>query len=168
MEKIKTFLQTKNFKLLLSIVGGLIVLLFIFQAGMYVGFKKASFSYGFGDNYYRNFGGERGMMSGGRNSIGGIPRGGFSESHGGIGKVISINLPTFIVQGGDGIEKIVRVKDDTVIMKFRDRVDLNNIAIDDFVTVIGTPNPQSEIEAKLIRIMPTPLSFTEASTTSKK
>lgn len=168
MEKIKSFLQTKNFKVLLGIVAGLIVLLFVFQAGMFIGFRKASFSYRFGDNYYRNFGGERGMAGGEGNSMMGIPRGGFSESHGGIGKVISVILPTFVVQGVDGIEKIIRINDGTVIMKLRDRIDSKNIVVDDFVTVIGTPNTASEIEAKLIRIMPAPQVFTESTTTPKK
>lgn len=149
--KIKNAFQSKEFKKILSVIGILIIALFIFQAGIAVGFHKAEFSFRHGDNYYRTFGPEKrgfGMSMG--------PRGGFTNAHGAIGKIISINLPTITVLGQDGIEKVVLVTDKTIVQKFRDMIKSTDLKIDDFVVVIGSPNSEGRIEAKFIRLVPEP------------
>ena len=152
----KDFLHSKNFKRVLWVVGIAIVASFIFHAGMFVGYHKASFSYRWGDNFHRTFG-RPDHHFGNQKSFGAdFVRNGFTEGYGVAGKVIRVELPTVIVLGSDGVEKIVRVGDTTAIRHFRDTVKASDLRVDDFVTVIGAPNQASEIEAKFIRVMSEP------------
>ena len=58
------------------------------------------------------------------------------------------------VAGENDAEKIVVLKNDTIIKRFRETISQNDLKIDDNIVVIGSPNEQGQIEAKLIRIMP--------------
>ena len=142
------FFQSKKFQIITWGVAGAIILLLAFHAGVIVGYKKASFSYRWGENYHRNFGG---------------PRGGFSsnffdkdfiESHGTFGQIIKIDGTTLVVKGRDNAEKIIVVKNDTTIRKQRDPVSINNLMVNDYIVIIGAPNNQGQIEATFIRILP--------------
>ena len=148
----KNLFQSKMSRKIIFGVGIAVVVLAVFQAGMFVGYRKAAFSYKWGDNYYRTFGGRhRGEMGG----MMGLFRGkDFSSSHGTIGKIISIDLPTLAIEDKDGVEKIILITDDTVIKKFRGNIQPADIKIDDSVTVIGSPNADAQIEAKFIRLLP--------------
>lgn len=131
-------------------VGLALIVLLIFQAGMFVGYRKAAFSYRFGDNYYRAFGehGPRPFQ---------IPlQEGFIESHGAVGKIVTINLPTFVMVGPDEIEKVILIGDDTQIRHFDTTISASDLKVDDFTVVLGSPNENSQIEAKLIRVLPAP------------
>lgn len=145
----KNLFQSKKFKKIILGIGIAVAVLIVFQAGMFVGYRKAAFSYKWGDNYYQTFGEHRrGGMMGLRRDVD------FSNSHGTIGKIIKIELPSLTIQDQDGTEKIVVVKDDTIVKKFRETINPVNLKIDDFVVIIGSPNEGSQIEAKLVRIMP--------------
>lgn len=146
----KEIIQSKAFRKILYGIGALIIAMLIFHAGVFVGYHKAAFSYRYGDNYYKTFGEPRGHMPRG------FGRDNFSDTHGAIGKIIKINLPTLIISDKNNIEKIILIKDDTQINRFRETLKPTDLKIDDFVVVIGTPNNQSQVEAKLIRLMPTP------------
>ncbi len=147
---LKGFLQSKNFTRLLWGLGIVVAVIAIFQAGALVGYRKAAFSYRWGDNYYRAFGERReGLVPG--------PRPGeFPDAHGAAGRIVKIDLPTFVMEGDDRIERVVAVGGDTVIRRFRDTVAPGDLRPDDLVVVIGSPDDQSRIQAKLIRILPPP------------
>ena len=131
-------------------IGIAIIALIIFQAGVFVGYRKASFAFRFGDNYYRTFG-DRGSKPFH------IPlKGDFIDAHGTVGKVISVHFPTFVIEGQDAVEKVVRINDETEIRRFRSAATSSDITVDGFVVVIGMPNENAEVEAKLIRILPPP------------
>ena len=147
---IKEFTRSKTFRRILISVGVFICTLIIFQAGMFIGFRKASFSYRFGDNYYRAFG-DRGPKPF-RESM----MGAFIESNGAMGKIISINLPTFVLLGPDNIEKVILIKNDTLIRHLDASATSSDLKVDDFVVAFGSPNENSEIEAKLVRVIPVP------------
>jgi len=142
------FFQSRTFKIILFVIGGVVVALLILQAGIFVGYRRAGFSYRWGDNYYRTFGGPGpgGMMD--------IPRQNFPNAHGTTGKIIKIDLPTFVVEERGNIEKIVLIKDDTAIVRFRDKIKPADLKVDDSIVVIGQPNDAGQIEAKIIRVMP--------------
>ncbi len=146
----KEFIQSKTFKKILYGIGGLIVAMLIFHAGMFAGYHKATFSYRLGDNYYRAFGEPRMHM----------PRGfghdGFSDAHGATGKIIRLDLPTIIIESKDSLEKIILTTDTTSIKRFRETLKATDLKVDDMITVIGKPNDAAQIEAKLIRLMPSP------------
>jgi hypothetical protein len=149
-KNIKEFTQSKLFQKILIGTGMAIIALLIFQAGMFVGYKKASFSYRFGDNYYRAFG-DRGSKSF-RGSI----RGGFIEANGAVGKIVSINLPTFVVAGTDNVEKVILIGEKTRIRHLSTTATPTDLKVDDSIVIFGSPNESSLIEAKLIRIVPAP------------
>jgi hypothetical protein len=145
-EDIKKVFESKvSFRILCGI-GIVIVALLIFSAGMTVGFNKASFGRAWGENYERNFG-----MAPNHPILG---RDNFPNANGAIGKIIKIELPTIIVQDKDNTEKVILLKGDTKIQEGRESVTASDLKVNDFVVVIGTPNDQGQVEAKLIRVMP--------------
>lgn len=144
--------QGKIFKVIIILIVSLIVLLFVFKLGVLVGFKKASFSYLWGENYHRNFAGPR---NGFFRDFEGRE---FIDSHGVFGQIIKIDGSNLIIKGRDNVEKIIIVKNNTTIMRFRDTIKLSELKVDDQVVVIGDPNDNGQIEAKLIRLVPPPLS----------
>ena len=127
-------------------VGIALVLALVFSAGISVGSHKASFGRAWGDNYERNFGMMSGRMGFGRDNL--------PNSNGAVGKIIKITLPTMIVQDRDNTEKAILIKNDTKIQKMRTEITVNDLTLNDFVTIIGSPNAQGQIEAKFIRVMP--------------
>lgn len=142
--------QSKIFKKIIICVAGLIVLLIVFMVGTTVGFRKAGFSYRWGENYYRSFSGPRPefpMNMTGRD---------FLMGHGASGSIIKIASSTLMVQGRDNAEKVILIDKDTEIMRFREAISINDLKVNDNVVVIGSPNDNGQIEAKLIRVMPTP------------
>ncbi len=137
-------------------IGIVVCVLIVFQAGMFVGFRKAEFSFRGGDNYYRAFeGGNRnkGMMGGF------FDRKPFSNAHGAMGEIISIQGNSIIIEGVDGIEKEILVMNDTVVKKLRDTIVLSEVSVGEIIVVVGAPNDNGQVVARLIRILPPPPDF---------
>ena len=150
----KVFESRVSFRILCGI-GIVIVALLIFSAGVTVGFHKASFGRAWGENYNENFG--MGHYNG---DLGGIGRIGmmdnFPNAHGATGKIIKMELPNIIVQDKDNTEKAILINTDTKIQKGRQSITTNDLKVDDFIVVIGSPNDKGVIEAKFIRVIPSP------------
>ncbi len=141
----KVFESKTSTKILVG-VGIIIIALLIFSAGIAVGFRKASFGHAWEENYERNFGVKPDRPVFGKDN--------FPNAHGAIGKIISITLPTIIVEDKDNTEKVVLVKDDTQVQELKNSVKVGDLKVNDFIVVIGAPNGQGQIEAKFIRVMP--------------
>jgi hypothetical protein len=150
MEEIKTVWKKSKVKWLVCTLGCIVVALLIFQAGMFFGFAKASFSFETGAQYFRQM---NGMPN---DDFMGMNRQDFENSHGAIGKIVSINLPAIVVSGIDNIEKTIIIGTSTEIRQFKNSIEAKDLKVNDFVTVIGSPNNKAEVEAVLIRIMPDP------------
>lgn len=163
MKNLKKFFQSnKNHPKIFWGIGGFIFILIVFQAGVFVGYHKAAYSYRLGEKYYSMFGEhERGHVMGFKHND-------FLNTHGAIGKIISIALPNIIIEDRDGIEKNVVLEDDTMIKRFRDKVTPSDLKIGDSVVIIGMPNDQAQIEARLVRIMPLMPIQTITGTTTKQ
>ena len=84
-----------------------------------------------------------------------------SNSHGAIGKIIKIELPTLVLADRDGVEKVILIKDTTIIMHFRDTIKATDLKVNDVAVIIGSPNTDGQIEAIFIRVLPqgSPMSF---------
>lgn len=146
---IKEVFESKTFRGILYGIGLTLGILVVFQLGVMVGYQKASFSYRFGQKYYNAFyGTPRPMM--------GMERREFDPSHGSAGKIVKISLPTLVIASPEGEEKVVRLNQETALRKFKETIGQNDLREGDFIVVLGSPNQDSEIEAKLIRIMPLP------------
>ncbi len=140
------YLQSKKFKIIMIAIFVFIVLLLAFKAGEFVGFKKAGFSYQWGENYQRNFGGPRGGMF---NDFMGRD---FMNAHGNAGSIIKIDGNVLIIKGQNNFEQTVVISDQTMISRQQDVLKFSDLKVDDRVTIIGSQNRDGQIEAKLIRV----------------
>lgn len=132
-------------------LGCVVALLLTFHAGKLAGYRKASFSYRWGENYHRNFAGPRhGFMRGG------FADREFIDAHGTFGQVMSVDGPTVVIKGRDGVEKTVTTGPDTSIFRFRDAIAVSDLRAEDTVVVIGAPDDQGRIAAKFVRVLPPP------------
>jgi len=148
------FLKSKLFRWIVIALGELILILAIFQLGLFVGFHKANFAFRWADSYHRNFGGPRGGFfndNDGRDFVGG---------HGTTGLIIKIENGNIIIKGKSEAEKIITINKDTAITAGRTAVTASELKVDDRVVVIGSPQTDGTISAKLIRV------FQSAQTTS--
>src|SRR3989338_9546749 len=130
---------------------GLIILLLVFKAGMAVGFKKANFSIQWGQHYNQNFAGPRDnflLRTFGPDK--------YTEANGAFGKILQINKDDLIMTGAGNVEKIILLNDHSIIRAQKREIELTELRIGDNIVVIGEPNENGQIEAKLIRIMPAP------------
>jgi hypothetical protein len=145
------FFESKNFNIVLFSIGAVIVLLIVFKLGIDVGFRKASFSCNWGENYYRNFAGPIDMRT--KNLI---SHDDFMNPHGVFGEVIKVEDTSLVVKDQNDLEKVVLIKDNTVIKKFEKDIKIKDLEVGEKVVIIGAPNSNSQIEASLIRILPPP------------
>jgi hypothetical protein len=139
--------------LLKWIIIGIVIFVYsigVFGAGLLVGGMKANFSYRWAENYHRNFGGpEGGFMVNIRTSP---PNGEFIQGHGVFGEIIQIGDVDFVIKGQDNVEKVIVFAKDTTITSGRRTIAKTDLKVGEQVVVIGSPNEQGQIEARLIRV----------------
>lgn len=124
----------------------LIVFFIAFGLGVSVGYRKAIFSSDWGRNYERNFSNIPPLLG----MMGGPPM----NAHGTAGTVIDVSTSSISVQDNDNDERLIVVATDTIIKKMSDMVSLHAITVGDHVVVIGVPNANGQVEARLIRVFP--------------
>ncbi|HEY4502942.1 MAG TPA: hypothetical protein VJC14_00680 [Candidatus Paceibacterota bacterium] len=149
---LKNIHNSKSVRGIIIGLGVIILILGIFKLGQVSGYHKARFSQRFGDNFNRNFIDPRG---------GGFlkdfsDRKGPPGGNGAVGEIVSIGLPLVVVSGPDNIEKTIVVSESTEIRKYRDDIATTDLKVGDFIVVLGTPNENGQVEAKLIRTVPPP------------
>lgn len=143
-------LSNKKVKLSLGLLVGLIIAIIIFRAGMSVGYHKALFSHHLGDNYLNTFRGGPHPRGGWSGSM----RDDFTGGHSSIGQIVKVSLPTITIEDLDSVEKNIIVDQNTKIRRFRDDVPVAALTIGTKVIVLGDPNDNGQIQARLIRILP--------------
>lgn len=153
-KKVEKINQSKT----LALFGALALVLVVFQMGVLVGTRKAMFHRAWGEHYMDNFGPKN------REFKTPFGRGEYSEDsftsgHGAMGKILRLEIPNIILEDRDNTEKIIVIKDDTKILKQKEEIKKEDLKIDDFLMIIGTPNDSGQIEAKFIRLMPYPSDF---------
>ncbi len=132
-------------------LAGFVVVVLIFGVGMFVGGIKAKFSYRWAESYHKNFAGPAGGFFGDwrRPSF---PAGDFLESHGAFGEIIQIGDTDLVVKGRGDVEKVIITTKDTAIQKGRETIKKEELKVGDQIVIIGSPNEEGQIEAKLIRV----------------
>jgi hypothetical protein len=150
----KNFIEAKISKKMLYVIAAFVLALLVFQTGMFVGYHRARFAQQFGDNYERTFGMHRGGFPDGKGNM--LFGGELTNAHGSVGKIVSIALPTLVIADRDGVEKVILLTESTDIRHFRDALSADKLQVGDIVVVLGAPNEQAQIEAKLIRLLPPP------------
>ncbi|MFA6050041.1 MAG: hypothetical protein WC761_02485 [Candidatus Paceibacterota bacterium] len=135
--------------ILIGIIATLIVIT-IFQAGVFVGYRKAAFSFRMGDNYYKTFRGGEAMK------VVGFDNGPIPGGHGAVGRIVRINLPELVIVSEGDIEKTVIIGSSTLIKRFDDNIPPQEIMTDDYAVILGSPDEEAKIIAKFVRLIPTP------------
>jgi len=147
--KLENINKSRIVRIILITICAIIVLLGILQIGITIGEEKVRYTGQFGNYFENNFMGQmRGPMEFFDNDLPG--------GHGVVGKIISMSSTEIVISGQDNIEKIVSITDKTIFRKFKDDVTASDLKIGDFVVVIGNPDSQGKVEAKLLRVMPAP------------
>lgn len=136
----KDFLHSKTARFILWGLGGLVVLLIVFGAGMMVGYRSGLFASRFGANYYHNFLGV------------GMGPGPMIQPYGATGVVISVGSSTLATKDPNGDEESIVVDSGTVIREMNATIPLGDVQDGSHVAVIGDPNGMGQIHARFIRI----------------
>lgn len=143
--------ESKLFRVIILSIVGLIILVFVFGLGIFVGTKRAEFSFRWADQYHHNFAGPQGGFFG---DFMGQDRE-FTNSNGLFGQIMKIDTSGILtVKDRDNTEKIVLVNDKTSIIYQRKNIKLSDLKTGDSIVVIGEPNNNGQIQAELIRVMP--------------
>jgi len=129
---------------------GIIIFVFIFGLGVFVGTKRADFSFRWAEEYHKNFGGPQNGFFG--NMMGNE----FTDANGVFGQVIKIEGQILTIKGRDNVEKNILVTDETTIVYQKKNIKLSEVKIDESVIVIGDPDNNGQIQAELIRVLPMP------------
>lgn len=148
---VKKFFQNRDvLKWVIVGLAGFIVLILVFGAGVKVGTLKARYSYRWAENYHRNFAGPRGGFFG--DFRGDFGDNEYINAHGTFGSIITIDSNRLIIKGDNDVEKTVTVASTTKISSGHETIKIGDLKVGDKVTIIGSPNEQGQIDAKLIRI----------------
>ena len=139
-------------KKIIKIVVVFSAMVLVFGAGVFVGQMKAKFSYRWAENYHQNFGGPRGGFMGDWRRRLLPPPEDFVGGHGIFGPIIKIDGSTLTINGKNGVETAVFVSIQTEIRSPLGVLKISDLKLDDQITVIGSPNSQGQVEAKLIRV----------------
>lgn len=154
--KIKETINSKSFRIVIYTILSFAVVFMTFHLGMFAGYKKATFGCNWGRNYMMNFGDPRSRPMPPDKQFEDFKN--LPNAHGSIGKIIKISLPNIIVlDEREKTEKVVLIDDKTKIRMAREDAEAGDLRLEDKIIVIGTPNVQGQIEAKLIRLIVAPL-----------
>ncbi len=151
---LSNFIKSKTAVFIIIASFAAAILIFSFSIGVSVGYKKAKFSYAWGENYHNNFAGPKGgfLRDFEKNFMGED----FTEAHGFFGSIIAVEDSELVVKGKDNVEKIITISEKTDIRRFHDAVKIKDLKPDEYIVIIGEPNDQGRIDAKFIRVMPSP------------
>jgi hypothetical protein len=155
-------MDEKKHDILKWIIVGLlaiVVIVLVFGLGVFVGEKKAKFSYHWAENYHKMFAGPKTGFLGNLRMPPFPPFDEFIEGHGTFGEIIKIEGNNLIVKGRGNVEKVIIVTEKTVIKSGREDIKVSDLKIGDIIVIIGSPNEKGQIEAKLIRVFPPKTSF---------
>lgn len=145
-KSLNRLVEAISFKVVLYTAGIFVVALLIFQAGVATGIRKANFSFQWGDNYHRNFGGPpEGFLQG-------IPGDEFIGTHGVAGTIIKTENSALIVKGADNVEKVVNYDSTTLVRQGMKDLKVADLKTNDTIVALGAPRDDGTILAKMIRL----------------
>lgn len=145
--------SSKGFRTGVSVLGIVLIVLVSFAAGVAVGFRKARYSFAWGENYERHFMGgprmePRGFMPPLRKFEGRDLR----NAHGAAGTIVSIAGDKLIVKDRDDKENTVAVTDKTLVKFLGENLSVGDLRPNDRIVVIGRPGEDGVVNADIIRV----------------
>ncbi len=147
---LKHFFHNQATSKIILILAVLLVILVIFQAGLTVGFRKASFACNWNDSFLQGPNNPRSMLAPFINDKDDF------NPHGAIGQIISTSLPVIMIKGQDNLEKVIHIGPNTAIRNFRQTASTSDLTVGQNIIVVGEPDDSGNIQAVLIRIIPAP------------
>ena len=142
--------HSKTFKIFVTVLAELMLLLSAFSLGIKVGVRKADFTYSWISNYPKNFTGP-----GATRFMPPPPQSGeFFNAHGVFGTILSNNGDKgIIIKDMDGNEKTILLGPSATIRLNYQTIQQKNLKPNQEIVVIGEPNTQGQILARFIRIL---------------
>lgn len=142
--------RSRIFKGVFVLIIALIIIAGAFGSGILVGYRKANFSYSWGENYHMNFGGPRGGFM--RQAPMMFNNDDYIDASGVTGTIIKIDGDNLIIEGNNNTEKTVAVSSSTIIRLGRQDIKITDLKVGELTVTIGEPNSNGQINAKLIRV----------------
>jgi hypothetical protein len=136
--------HSQTFKIIVAVLLEMILLTGAFWLGITVGVHKAGFGYSWSQNYNNNFGGSRMPVQ--------PPPGAFNP-HGLDGTILSVGKNGLVIKDEDSNEQPVLISPQTVIRQNLKNLQPADLKTGQEIVIIGEPNLQGQINAKLIRIL---------------
>lgn len=134
--------ESRTLRYSIYAVGALFILLLVFRAGVAVGFRESSFAH-------------RSLTARDRD-----PRPFFSDdfpqTHGGVGKITAVQLPSLTIETPEGVQKIVLLTASTSIRMASGTSSPGSLSIGKYIIVLGMPDQNGTIEARALRELPPP------------
>ena len=144
MKDFEDFIFSKRARWIGGIVLAIILALLIFHAG--VAFGRHHGPFGRRDEH----GFRHPFFPGGFS----LPHGFIPNSHGAVGVVTSVSLPTVAMQTRDGMSQTIFISTSTII-KNAGGTSAAALKVGSQIIVLGEPDGQGRVDAKLIRVIST-------------
>ena len=146
----KIYKGPSSLRILLVSILIIIALLLAFQLGIMVGYRKASTAFVWSASYHQVFAGPgQGFLAPMNSRV-------FVDAHGISGIVLKNEGTNIIIDGKDDTERNVLLYRDTLIRKLDQTIPPQAIVPNDRVVIIGETSLHGEINARFIRVLPTP------------
>ena len=127
----------------------LLAVLIIFQAGMSVGYRRATFLYHWDTSYSSGLGNPHSILAPFARDADDM------NPNSVIGNLVSVHMPLIMVKGPSSAERVVLLSSSTIIRYSGQDVSISNLSNGNQVLVIGAPDDQGQIRASFIRILAT-------------
>ncbi len=146
MKNFRDFIASKNVHLAAVAFGVLFLALLIFHAGVVFGSHRGPFNRPEAEREFRSpfFPGNFAF-----------PHGFIPNTHGAVGTVTALTLPTFTMETREGVTKTILVSTSTAI-RSAGPAEATALSKGDQVIILGELDSEGRIAAKLIRILPAP------------
>jgi len=148
MKEFKNIVSSKKVRLTAGVIGVLVLALLIFHAGVVFGSHRNSF----GDPLDRS-GMGRGFRPPFMPDGFEMPRGFIPNSHGAVGAITAITLPTFTMETREGTSKTILVSTSTMIQNGENPKNIT-LSVGTHIIVLGDTDSEGRIGAKVIRMLP--------------
>lgn len=141
MKNLEQFAASKKVRAGVGILGALFVAALIFHAGVVVGAHRGRFdrAHSFRSPLFPS-----GFA---------LPHGFIPNAHGAVGTITAVTLPTFTMETRAGASQSIVVGTSTLIRSMGPANE-KALSVGSQVIVLGEPDGQGRIDAKLIRVLP--------------
>jgi hypothetical protein len=146
------FIHSRIIIIALATLATLAILAGVFQLGVSVGERKSRHFTRWFENYDRNLMPPGSRRPGPNMPPGGMPMPMLPNAHGVFGKILSVSDNSLIIQGKDNVEQNVIITSSTAIRIDRGVGTIQDLKPETEVSVLGAPNEQGQIQARLIRL----------------